>query len=126
VRCRRPEIHWWPISVASSGGGTSTTGQRALKRFRKLTLEPEVLVYAFRVAGDKAWHGKPNLLPNGRYEAGRLDFNPARPSSFRGSLELRYGPVDADCPPAPMRVYALVNSRRVPLTTAVQDELFGG
>jgi len=119
---RRRGMSWrdiaWSLGLDSA--------QAAQKRFQKLTQEPEILVYAFRVAGDKAWHGKPDLLPNGRYEVGRLDFNPARPSSFRGSLELRYGPVDEECPPAPMRVYALVNTRRVPLTTAVQDELFGG
>jgi hypothetical protein len=118
---RRRGMAWrdiaWSLGLDSA--------QAAQKRFQKLTREPEILFYAFRAAGDKAWHGKPDLLPNGRYEAGRLDFNPARPSPFRGSLEIRYGPVDEECPSAPMRAYALVNNRRVALTTAVQDELFG-
>ena len=122
---RRRGMSWrdigWSLGLDSA--------QAAQKRFQKLTQEPEILVYAFRLAGEKdaAWHGKPDLLRNGRFESGTLDFNPARPGPFRGrTLEFRYGPVHEECPPPYMRAYALLNNRRVALTTALQNELFTG
>jgi hypothetical protein len=50
--------------------------------------EPGSHRFAFRVR-----HGAPGALPPGRYETGRIDFNPAlqRPRSGR-TLEPRYGP----------------------------------
>ena len=119
---RRRGLSWrdiaWSLGLDSA--------QAAQKRFDRLTSPPEILVYAFRVAGETEWHGKPDLLETG-YESGSLYFDPARPSPFgRRTLELRYGPVDEAYPASHMRAYAPVNNRRVPLTTAVQVELFGG
>ncbi len=57
---------------------------------------------------------------------GRIDFNPAIPRPYSGrTLELRYGPVEAEVAPAYLRAYVLVNGRRIPATAAVQQKLFG-
>lgn len=100
--------------------------QAAEKRFQRLARPPETLIYAFRVAeSDEPWYGKPDALPTGSYETGFIDFNPARPGPFRGhTLELRYGPVEEECLPGPMRAYALVNNRRIAATAVVQNTLF--
>lgn len=105
------------------------SAQAAQQRYDKLTRPPEVVIYAFRVADDPGapWHGEPEALPPGRYETGRIDFNPAaeRPLSGR-TLELRYGPVGIPPMEPHLRAYAQVNGRRIAPTGAVQVELFGG
>jgi hypothetical protein len=100
--------------------------QAAEKRFQRLTRPPEALIYSFRVAEpDEPWHGKPGALPPGSYETGFIHFNPARPGPFQGqTLELRYGPVDEEVMPGPMRAYAQVNNRRIAVTALVQNTLF--
>jgi hypothetical protein len=100
--------------------------QAAEKRFQRLTRPPEILIYAFRVAeSDEPWYGKPGALPPGSYETGFIHFNPARPGPFQGHmLELRYGPVDEEVMPGPMRAYAQVDNRRIAVTALVQNTLF--
>ncbi len=120
---RRRGMSWrdiaWSLDLDSA--------QAAEKRFQRLARPPEALIYAFRVAEPgEPWHGKPDALPQGYFETGVIDFNPARPGPYQGRrLELRYGPVDEDCMPAPMRAYAAVNNRRVALTAEVQSSIFG-
>jgi len=86
------------------------------------------LIYAFRVLGDRSgrWHGEPGALPEGRYQTGRIDFNPnPNPSPYAGTtLEVRYGPVPDDGLPAYLQGYTTVNSMRIRATAAVQGELF--
>jgi hypothetical protein len=100
--------------------------QAAEKRFQRLARPPETLIYAFRVAeSDEPWYGKPDALPTGSYETGLIHFNPARPGPFQDhTLELRYGPVDEEVMPGPMRAYAQVNNRRIAVTALVQNTLF--
>jgi hypothetical protein len=105
------------------------SAQSAQQRYEKLTRQPDVVIYAFRVADDPAapWHGAPSALGPGLYEVGRIDFNPAAARPYSGrTLELRYGPVDLPAMEPHMRAYALVNGRRIAPTAAVQTELFGG
>ncbi len=86
------------------------------------------LIYAFRILGERAerWHGEPGALPEGSYQAGRIDFNPGpNPSPYAGAtLEVRYGPVPDDGLPAYLQGYTTVNGMRIRATAAVQGELF--
>jgi hypothetical protein len=105
------------------------SAQSAQQRHQRLARTPDTVIYAFRLADEKGapWHGNPGALPGGKYETGTIDFNPARPGPFSGrTLEVRYGPVDADYKPSYLRAYALVNNRRIAATADVQEELFGG
>jgi hypothetical protein len=105
------------------------SSQAAKQRYDRLARQPEVVVYAFRAA-EKAgapWHGDPDALPDGQYETGTIDFNPPSPRPFSGlTLEVRYGAVAAEIMPPYLRAYARVNGRQVAVTSAVQQELFGG
>jgi hypothetical protein len=104
------------------------SAQAAQQRYQRQTERPD-LIYAFRPAeeDDAPWHGEPDLLPAGQYEAGFIDFQPATPRPLSGrKLELRYGPADTEVMPAYLRTYALLNGRRIAATAAVQLELFGG
>jgi hypothetical protein len=86
------------------------------------------MIYAFRAADEKdaPWHGDHDALADGQFRTGRIDFNPAMPRPYSGrTLELRYGPVEAEVAPSYLRAYAHVNGRRIPATAAVQQELFG-
>lgn len=105
------------------------SAQAAKQRYDRLVRQPEVVVYAFRAAGkaDALWHGDPDALPDGQYETGTLDFNPPSPRPFSGlALEVRYGTVRAEMMPPCLHAYAWVNGRQVAVTSAVQQELFGG
>ena len=105
------------------------SAQAAKQRYDRLVRQPEVVVYAFRAAGkaDALWHGDPDALPDGQYETGTLDFNPPSPRPFSGlALEVRYGTVRAEMMPPCLHAYARVNGRQVAVTSAVQQELFGG
>jgi hypothetical protein len=107
------------------------SAQAAQQRYDRLRLSraPETLIYAFRDVGtkDAPWHGDPDALPAGRFETGLLDFNPSMPRPFSGrTLEMRYGPVEAEVMPSYLRAYALVAGRRFATTAAVQVDLFGG
>jgi hypothetical protein len=110
----------WSLDLDSS--------QAAEKRFQRLTRPPETTIYAFRInEPGEPWHGNPDALPSLSYETGFIEFNPARPGPFRGhTLEVRYGPAEEDWMPGPMRAYALVNNRRIPVTARVQMMLFPG
>jgi hypothetical protein len=104
------------------------SAQAAQQRYRRLTEPPEDMIYAFRAADEKdaPWHGDHDALPDGQFRTGRIDFNPAMPRPYSGrTLELRYGPVEAEAAPAYLRAYAHVNGRRIPATAALQQELFG-
>lgn len=104
------------------------SAQAAQQRFQRQTKPPEVMIYAFRDKGesDAAWHGDADALPDSEFQSGLLDFNPAFPRPLSGrTLEVRYGPVDAEPMPAYLRAYALVNGRRIAPTAAVHKELFG-
>jgi hypothetical protein len=86
------------------------------------------LIYAFRVVGDRPgrWHGEPGALPEGRYQTGRIGFNPGpNPSPYAGTtLEVRYGPVPDDGLPAYLQGYTTVNGMRIRATATVQGEPF--
>ncbi len=86
------------------------------------------LIDAFRVLGQRPgrWYGVPRALPEGSYQAGQIDFNPApNPSPYAGAiLEVRYGPVPEDGLPAYLQGYTTVNGMRIRATAAVQGELF--
>lgn len=109
----------WSLDLDSS--------QAAEKRFQRLTRPPEAMIYAFRIdEPGEPWHGNPDALRSG-YETGFIEFNPARPGPFRGyTLEVRYGPVDEELMPGPMREYVPVNNRRIAVTVRVQRMLFEG
>jgi hypothetical protein len=122
---RQRQLPWREIAQHLGLGSE----QAAQQRYQRLSRSPEVLIYAFRVAGeqDAPWHGHPNALPAGEYQTGTIYFQPAQPGPFSGqTLELRYDPVDLDCEPGHLRAYAQVGARRIAPTTEVQQELFGG
>lgn len=105
------------------------SAQAAKQRYERLARQPEIVIYAFRAADETGapWHGAPDALPDGQYETGTIDFNPAAPRPYSGrTLELRYGPAEFPVMEPHLRAYALVNSRRVAATADVQTELFGG
>ncbi|MGA9830000.1 MAG: hypothetical protein WBQ71_02670 [Trebonia sp.] len=105
------------------------SAQAAKQRYERLARQPEIVIYAFRAADETGapWHGAPDALPDGQYETGTIDFNPAAPRPYSGrTLELRYGPAEFPVMDPHLRAYALVNSRRVAATADVQTELFGG
>jgi hypothetical protein len=108
----------WSLDLDSS--------QAAEKRFQRLTRPPEAMIYAFRInEPGEPWHGNPDALRTG-YETGFIEFNPARPGPFRGhTLEVKYGSAEEELMPGPMRAYAQVNNRRIPVTARVQMMLFG-
>lgn len=125
ARLRQRGVPW--REIAQHRGLQSA--QAAQQRYERLTRPPEVMIYAFRAADEKdaPWHGDPDALPAGEFETGTIDFNPAAPRPFSGrTLELRYGPVEAEAMAPHLRAYALVNGRRIAATAAVQTELFGG
>ncbi len=86
------------------------------------------LIYAFRVAddpGDDGWYGEENALPQGQFETGFIDFEPAVRNRFAGHrLQVRYGPVPDDGLPPAMHAYTTVNGRRLRSTEKVQQLLF--
>lgn len=92
-------------------------------------LVEDTLIYAFRVAGEPAapWFGDPELLPDGAYHSELFSFLPAEPHPpFSGrTLELRYGPVRAEVMPGYLRAIPQVGNRRIAMTAAVQEALFG-
>jgi hypothetical protein len=64
----------------------------AQQRYERLTRPPEAVIYAFRTADEPGapWHGPPDALPDGHYQTGTIDFNPAAPRPYSGrALELR-------------------------------------
>src|SRR5258708_33302078 len=122
---RRRGVSWrqiaWHRGVDSA--------QRAQQRFQRLSRQPAVLIYAFRVADetDAPWHGEVDALAPGEYETGLIDFNPARPGPYSGrTLEVRYGDVGDDGMEPYLRAFAMVNNRRIGTRANVQHELFGG
>jgi hypothetical protein len=124
ARLRERGVPW--REIAQHRGLQSA--QAAQQRYERLTRLPDVMIYAFRAADEKdaPWHGDPDALPAGQFETGMIDFNPAAPRPFSGrTLELRYGPVEAEAMASHLRTYALVNGRRIAPTAAVQIELFG-
>ena len=105
------------------------SAQAAKQRYERLARQPEIEIYAFRAADETGapWHGAPDALPDGQYETGTIDFNPAAPRPYSGrTLELRYGPAEFPVMEPHLRAYALVNGRRIAATADVQTELFGG
>lgn len=122
---RQRQLTWREIAQHLGLGSE----QAAQQRYDRLSRSPEVLIYAFRVAGQKnaPWHGRPDALPAGEYQVGTIYLQPAQPGPFTGqTLELRYGPVALDCEPSHLRAYAQVGGRRIAPTAEVQRELFGG
>lgn len=85
--------------------------------------EPPSIIYAFRRPGGD-WHGQPHLLPNGEYKSAYIDFAPNPTNSWAGELEVRYGVVPDDTPPA-LQVYTVVAGRPMHPTAVVHELLFG-
>ena len=125
ARLRERRVSW--REIAHHRGLQSA--QAAKQRFERLTRPPEAVIYAFRAADEPGapWHGAPGALPDGQYETGMIDFNPAAQRPYSGHrLDVRYGPADIPVMEPHLRAYALVNGRRVAPTATVQIELFGG
>lgn len=124
IELARGRMSWrdiaWSLDLDSA--------QAAEKRFQRLTRPPAAVIFAFRVdEPGEPWHGRPDVLPDGMYDFGFIDFNPARPGPFRGrTLEVRYGPTEEEVMPGPMRAYMQINNQRVPLSAQIQISLFGG
>jgi hypothetical protein len=125
ARLRERRVSW--ADIAALRGLRSA--QAAQQRHDRLTVSHtrEVVIFAFRVAGDEQWHGHPNALPDGNYETGTIDFNPSTPRPLSGlTLQLRYGPAAVEIMESHLRAYAMVNERRIATSALVQRELFGG
>jgi hypothetical protein len=121
---RRRGVSWREIAWRRGLG----SAQRAQQRFQHLTRGPTVLIYAFRVAGEEAgpWRGEFDVLPEGGYETGVINFIQERTGPYSGrTLEVRYGDVGDDGMEPYLRAYAMVNYRRIGLRADVQHELFG-
>jgi hypothetical protein len=92
-------------------------------------LVAETLIYAFRIAGEPEapWFGDPDLLPEGQYATELFPFLPAvpRPPFSGRTLEVRYGPVEAEVLPGYLRAIPQIGNRRIAMTAAVQEALFG-
>ena len=120
---RRRGVSWREIAWRRGLG----SAQRAQQRFQHLTRGPGALIYAFRVAGEGVgtWRGEFNMLPEGSYETGVINFMPERTGPYSGrTLEVRYGDVGDDGMEPYLRAYAMVNFRRIGLRADVQHELF--
>jgi hypothetical protein len=125
ARLRERGVSW--REVAHHRGLQSA--QAAKQRYERLARQPEIVIYAFRPADEEnaPWHGAQDALPDGLYETGTIDFNPAAQRPYSGrTLELRYGPADLPVMEPHLRAYAHVNGRRVAATAGIQIELFGG
>jgi hypothetical protein len=88
ARLRERGVSW--REVAHHRGLQSA--QAAQQRYERLTRPPEAVIYAFRTADEPGapWHGAPDALPDGHYQTGTIDFNPAAPRPYSGrALELR-------------------------------------
>lgn len=93
----------------------------------------EEMIYAFRVLDPGgSWHGDPEALPEGQFEASICAFEPAAdPSPFAGqTLEFRHGLMPDDGQPAQLRGFTIVgdiHSRRaIRLRADIHVVLFPG
>lgn len=89
----------------------------------------DTLVYAFRIAGEAeaTWYGEPELVTAGPHETVSFSFVPdlPRPPFSGRTLDFRVGRVRAEVLPGHLRAYPLVGNRRVGMTAATQQALFG-
>jgi hypothetical protein len=92
-------------------------------------LAAATLVYAFRIAGEKdaTWYGEPELRPSEPYKTVPFSFVPSLPRPpFSGwTLEFRFGRMSAKVLPGHLRAYPLIGNRRIGMTAATQQALFG-